>query len=82
VANLGVRPSLDSNDVNGGSVLLETHCLQWPARLGAESGYGQVVRVTLLHKLHDELHYASLRALAAGIAKDCDDARAFFAARP
>ena len=27
VANLGVRPSLDPNDVNGGRVLLETHCL-------------------------------------------------------
>jgi riboflavin kinase/FMN adenylyltransferase len=32
VANLGVRPSLDPNDVNGGRVLLETHCLDWPAR--------------------------------------------------
>ncbi len=28
VANLGVRPSLDPNDVNGGRVLLETHCLR------------------------------------------------------
>ncbi|MGM3015951.1 riboflavin kinase, partial [Bacillus cereus group sp. BC329] len=27
VANLGVRPSLDPTDVNGGRVLLETHCL-------------------------------------------------------
>src|SRR5213592_28542 len=26
VANLGVRPSLDPNDANGGRVLLETHC--------------------------------------------------------
>ncbi|MBS3997014.1 MAG: bifunctional riboflavin kinase/FAD synthetase, partial [Hydrogenophaga sp.] len=33
VANLGVRPSLDPNDVNGGRVLLETHCLDWPAGL-------------------------------------------------
>jgi riboflavin kinase/FMN adenylyltransferase len=31
VANLGIRPSLDPNDVNGGRVLLETHCLHWPA---------------------------------------------------
>jgi riboflavin kinase/FMN adenylyltransferase len=38
VANLGVRPSLDPRDANGGRVLLETHCLQWPARLGAEGG--------------------------------------------
>ena len=30
VANLGVRPSIDPNDKNGGRVLLETHCLAWP----------------------------------------------------
>jgi riboflavin kinase/FMN adenylyltransferase len=35
--------------------------------------------VDLLHKLHDELKYDSLEALRAGIARDCDDARAFFA---
>lgn len=78
VANLGVRPSLDANDVNGGRVLLETHCLEWPAHLGAEGAYGKIVRVELLHKLHDELRYNSLEALTAGIAKDRDDARAFF----
>jgi len=79
VANLGVRPSLDANDVNAGRVLLETHCLDWPAELGAEGAYGKIVRVELLHKLHDELRYTSLEALTAGIAKDRDDARAFFA---
>ncbi len=79
VANLGVRPSLDPNDVNGGRVLLETHCLDWPADLGAEGAYGKIIRVELLHKLHDELRYDSLDTLTAGIAKDCDDARAFFA---
>ncbi len=36
VANLGIRPSLDPTDVNGGRVLLETHCLDWPDSLGAE----------------------------------------------
>ncbi|MBT9513604.1 MAG: bifunctional riboflavin kinase/FAD synthetase [Acidovorax sp.] len=80
VANLGVRPSLDPNDVNGGRVLLETHCLQWPADLGPEGAYGKIVRVELLHKLHDELKYDGLDALTAGIAKDCADARAYFAA--
>ena len=80
VANLGVRPSVDPNDVNGGRVLLETHCLEWPAHLGAEGAYGKIIRVELLHKLHDELKYDSLDALTAGIAQDCDDARAFFAA--
>ena len=79
VANLGVRPSLDPNDVNGGRVLLETHCLQWPATLGSEGAYGKIVRVELLHKLHDELKYDGLDALTAGIAKDCADARAYFA---
>ena len=79
VANLGVRPSLDPNDVNGGRVLLETHCLQWPADLGPEGAYGKIVRVELLHKLHDELKYDGLDALTQGIAKDCADARAYFA---
>ncbi len=81
VANLGVRPSLDPNDVNGGRVLLETHCLDWPAALGAEGGYGKIIRVELLHKLHDELKYDSLDALTQGITRDCDAARAWFARR-
>ena len=79
VANLGVRPSLDPSDVNGGRVLLETHCLDWPAQLGSEGGYGKIIRVELLHKLHDERKYDSLAALTAGIARDCDEARAWFA---
>lgn len=79
VANLGIRPSLDPTDVNGGRVLLETHCLDWPAHLGAEGAYGKIVRVELLHKLHDELKYDSLDALTTGIQKDCQDARAYFA---
>lgn len=79
VANLGVRPSLDPDDVNGGRVLLETHCLDWPADLGPEGAYGKIARVELLHKLHDELKYDGLDALTAGIARDCADARAYFA---
>jgi riboflavin kinase/FMN adenylyltransferase len=85
VANLGIRPSLDPADVNGGRVLLETHCLEWPERvraaLGQKEAYGKIIRVELLHKLHDELKYDSLEALTRGIARDCDDARAWFAAR-
>jgi riboflavin kinase/FMN adenylyltransferase len=79
VANLGVRPSLDPRDVNGGRVLLETHCLQWPEHLGPEGAYGKIVRVELLHKLHGERKYDGLDALQQGIAKDCDDARAWLA---
>ncbi len=81
VANLGVRPSLDPTDVNGGRVLLETHCLDWPGQLGAEGAYGKIIRVDLLHKLHDELRYHSLAALTEGIARDRDDARAWLASR-
>ena len=37
------------------------------------------MRVELLRKLHDELKYDDLDALTKGIARDCDDARAYFA---
>lgn len=79
VANLGIRPSIDPDDVNGGRVLLETHCLDWPAGLGLESAYGKIIKVEMLHKLHDELKYDSLESLTRGIAQDCTDARSFFA---
>jgi riboflavin kinase / FMN adenylyltransferase len=81
VANLGVRPSIDPDDINGGRVLLETHCLDWPSALGINAGYGKIAHVELLHKLHDELKYDGLDALTQGIAQDCADARAFFASR-
>ena len=79
VANLGIRPSLDPNDVNRGRVLLETHCLDWPASLAGQEAYGKIIRVELLHKLHGELKYDGLDALTKGIAKDCDDARTYLA---
>jgi len=87
VANLGVRPSLDAHDTNGGHVLLETHCLEWPERVQralqnattAGEAYGKIIRVELLHKLHDELRYPNLAALTAGIALDCAAARAWLA---
>ena len=81
VANMGIRPSLDPNDVNGGRVLLETHCLDWPDTLGPEGAYGKIIRVELLYKLHDELKYDGLDALTRGIRQDCDAARNWFAAR-
>ncbi|WP_332813465.1 bifunctional riboflavin kinase/FAD synthetase [Ramlibacter sp.] len=79
VANLGIRPSIDPQDVNGGRVLLETHCLEWPQQLGLQGGYGKIIRVELLHKLHDELKYDSLDALRAGIARDREQACEYFA---
>jgi riboflavin kinase/FMN adenylyltransferase len=63
-------------------VLLETHALTWPAPLGLEGGYGRCLQVELVHKLHDELRYASLEALQQGIAQDVTDARAWFTAHP
>ncbi|TAN13317.1 MAG: bifunctional riboflavin kinase/FAD synthetase [Burkholderiaceae bacterium] len=81
VANLGVRPSLDPNDINGGRVLLETYVLDWPQALGPEGGYGKIIQVELLHKLHDERRYPDLADLTAGMQRDCADARAWLAAR-
>jgi len=75
VASLGVRPTLEHQ----GRVLLEVHCLDWPASLGAEGGYGKIVRVELLHKLRDEARYEGLSALTQAIAQDAKNARAFFA---
>jgi riboflavin kinase/FMN adenylyltransferase len=77
VASLGKRPTVD----DGGRVLLETHCLQGPAHLGAEGGYGKLVRVELLHKLRDEARYDSLALLTEAIARDAQHAREYFAAR-
>jgi len=78
VASLGVRPTVE----DAGRVLLEVHCLDWPAHLGAEAGYGRVLQADLVHKLHDERRYPSLEALQAGIAQDTADARAWLAAHP
>jgi len=50
-------------------------------RTSPEGACGKIVRVELLHRLHEERRYPSLQALTAGIAQDCDDARASFAAK-
>jgi riboflavin kinase/FMN adenylyltransferase len=76
VASLGLRPTVDDS----GRVLLEAFCLDWPAALGREGGYGKLVRVELLHKLRDEARYEGLDTLAAAIGRDADAARAWFAA--
>jgi riboflavin kinase/FMN adenylyltransferase len=76
VASLGRRPTIDDS----ARVLLEVHCLEWPAALGPEGGYGRLVRVELLHKLRDEARYDSLAELAAAIGRDVVDARDFLAA--
>ncbi|MBA4175450.1 MAG: bifunctional riboflavin kinase/FAD synthetase [Leptothrix sp. (in: Bacteria)] len=76
VASLGVRPTVE----DAGRVLLEVHCLEWPAALGADGGYGRLLRVELLHKLHDEVKYPSLDMLREGIARDAADAAAWHVA--
>ena len=75
VASLGVRPTVDDS----GRVLLETHCFDWPAELGAEGGYGKIVRVELLHKLRDEARYDGLEALTEAIRLDARNAQDFLA---
>ncbi len=78
VASLGVRPTVE----DAGRVLLEVHCLAWPGHLDINAGYAQLLRVDLLHKLHDERRYPSLEALRAGIAQDVTDARDWWQAHP
>lgn len=75
VASLGRRPTIDAS----GRILLEVHCLDWPSQLGGDGAYGRLVKVELLHKLHDERTYPSLDALREGIAQDTADARAWLA---
>jgi riboflavin kinase/FMN adenylyltransferase len=75
VASLGVRPTVE----DAGRVLLEVHCLEWPASLGIDGGYGRLLRVELLHKLHDELKYDSLEALREGIARDTAETKDWLA---
>jgi riboflavin kinase/FMN adenylyltransferase len=73
VASLGVRPTIE----HAGRVLLEVHCLDWPAELGADGAYGKLVRVELLHKLRDEARYEGLDSLTAAIRQDVANARAY-----
>ena len=75
VASLGVRPTIE----HAGRVLLEVHCLDWPAEQGSDGAYGKLVRVELMHKLRDEARYDGLDALTAAIRQDVDNARAYLA---
>jgi riboflavin kinase/FMN adenylyltransferase len=70
VASFGVRPAIDDDN----RVLLEVHLLDWQG-----NAYGKIIRVEFLHKLRDEAKYDSLDALAAAIAQDGAQARAWFA---
>jgi riboflavin kinase/FMN adenylyltransferase len=66
---------------DSGRVLLEVHCLDWPAALGRDGGYGRCVRVELLARLREERHFESVEALREAITRDEAVARAWFAAQ-
>jgi len=69
VASLGVRPTVDDS----GRVLLETHLLDFTGNC-----YGKLLRVEFLKKLRDEEKYVDLPTLTAAIARDAEQARAWF----
>lgn len=72
VASLGVRPTVDDS----GRVLLETHVLDYK-----QDAYGKLIRVEFLEKLRDEEKYSDLPALTQAIARDTEQARAYFMRR-
>lgn len=72
VASLGVRPTVKQ----AAEPVLEVFLLDFSADV-----YGRHARVDFLHKFRDEAKFADLAALTEQIARDVDDARAFFAAR-
>lgn len=82
VASLGVRPTLENfaySKTKSPPVILEVHCLEWPAHWGTEYAYGKIVQVDFLHKLRDEEKFNNLADLTQAIARDSENARAFFA---
>ncbi|MGV3655957.1 MAG: bifunctional riboflavin kinase/FAD synthetase [Noviherbaspirillum sp.] len=72
VASMGVRPTVDDS----GRVLLETHLLD--AKIDC---YGKLVQVEFLEKLRDEEKYDDLQTLTQAIARDEEQARAYFRQR-
>jgi riboflavin kinase/FMN adenylyltransferase len=71
VASLGTRPTVKEH----GEPLLEVYLFDFSGDL-----YGKHLRVDFLHKFRDEQKFADVAALTKQIAKDSDDARAYFAA--
>lgn len=69
VANVGVRPTVDDSI----RANLEVHLLDREICL-----YGQHIDVTFRHKLRDERKFGSVEELKEYIARDIDNARAWF----
>ena len=70
VTNIGVRPTVDED----AEVLAESHLLNETVQL-----YGSTCRVEFLKFLRPEQKFADTRALGQQIARDADEARAYFA---
>ena len=73
VASVGVRPTIN----DAGRPTLEVHLFDWNTEC-----YDAHLRVNFLKKQRDEERYDSLDALTAQIARDADQARAYFAQNP
>ncbi len=73
VASLGRRPTVKNPDA---LPVLEVHLLDFQRDI-----YRQHLRVDFLHKLRNEEKYPDLASLTAQITKDCENARAWHAAR-
>lgn len=73
VANIGVRPSVNSD----GQAHLEVHLLDFAGDL-----YGRRITVAFHHKLRDEQRFASLEALKSAIDADIAAARAYWLGQP
>ena len=71
-ASLGVRPTLG----DGGRPVLEVHLLDFERSI-----YGEHVTVHFIHKLRDEMKFASLAALAAQIERDVAATRDYFSGK-
>jgi riboflavin kinase/FMN adenylyltransferase len=69
VASLGVRPTVEDS----GRILLETYVFDYDRQC-----YGELVRVEFLKKLRDEEKYTDLPTLTDAIARDVENARAYF----
>jgi len=69
VASLGVRPTIRV----GGAPVLEAHLFNFNEDL-----YRRHVRIDFHHKLRDEEKYADLTTLTRQIARDVENAKAFF----
>jgi len=73
VASVGVRPTIN----DAGRPTLEVHLFDWTAEC-----YGAHLKVNFLAKQRDEERYDTLDALTAQIARDANQARAYFAQNP